>query len=311
MSWVFLTDRYAYKLKKPVRYAFLDYSTVELRRRNCAEEVRLNARLAAEVYCGLVPLTLGERAQLSVGGSGEIVDWLVQMRRLPEERMLDRALVARTATDADAVAIGRVLANFYRTAPVAAMSAPDYLRRLTAEISSNRRELARPAYLLGNEPLESVTAAQLRFLEREPGLLAERVHAARVVEAHGDLRPEHICLGRRPVIIDCLEFSRDLRTLDAASELAFLWLECERLGAADFGRLVFNTYCAESGDRVPASLLHFYKTWHACVRAKVAVWHLNDGEIDHPAKWIEKARHYLRLAAGTNAVEAASLPTPV
>lgn len=305
MSWVFLTDIHAYKLKKPVRYEFLDYSTLEARRRTCEEEVRLNRRLAADVYCGIVPLTLTAQSNLQLEGEGEVIDWLVKMRRLPDDRMLDHAIATRTATEEDARKVGAVLATFYRNAPAVAMTASDYRGRLAEEISSSRQELARPGYRLPVDSLDAIATAQLKFLEHEPEMFDERVAAGKVVEAHGDLRPEHICLEGTPVIIDCLEFNRALRILDVASELAFLWLECERLGAPEIGRVIFETYCRTTGDRPPPRLIGFYKGWHACVRAKVAVWHLKDHAVNHPAKWIEKAGHYLRLAAASISVEPA------
>lgn len=299
MSWVFLTDNHAYKLKKPVRSAFLDYSTPEARRRTCEAEVKLNRRLAANVYCGIVPLTLTVGGAMRLGGEGEAIDWLVKMWRLPESRMLDHAIAAKTVAKDDARRVGALLAHFYSTAPVAAMSRAEYRRQMAAEIRNNYQELSRPELSLPGEWLDATTTAQWNMLQNEPGLFDERVAAQRIVEAHGDLRPEHICLGPPPVVIDCLEFSRALRVLDAASEIAFLWLECERLGAPEVGRMIFASYCDGSGDRPPAALMKFYVSYHACVRAKVAVWHLNDHQIDHPAKWIEKAGHYLRLAAAS------------
>jgi aminoglycoside phosphotransferase family enzyme len=296
LSWVFLTDRYAYKLKKPVRCDFVDYSTLESRRVTCDDEVRLNRRLAASVYIGVVPLTVLADGRLSLGEPGEICDWLVKMHRLPADRMLDRVLAAGTLTVEDASRVGELLAAFYRTAPVVTMAGSDRRRNLAQEIHLNRQELARPEYHLQVDVVEHVAAAELAFLDNNSTVFDARVEAGRIVEAHGDLRPEHICL-EGPVIIDCLEFSCALRTLDVASELAFLWLECERLGASEVGRTVFDKYCELSGDRPPASLVDFYKGWHACTRARIAVWHLRDHVVTHPDKWIERARHYLRLAA--------------
>lgn len=297
MSWVFLTETHAYKLKKPARHSYVDYSSVAARRRTCEEEVRLNRRLAPSVYEGIVPLVASERGGLQLGdGSGEIVDWLVKMRRLPEDRMLDRAMALGTVTTEDIRHVSAILAHFYRTAPVAALSGGDYRNHLAAEVAATRQELVRPEYRLSPTLIERSASAQVRALEREPAMFDQRVEAGRVVEAHGDLRPEHICLESRPVIIDCLEFNRDLRVLDAASELAFLWLECTRLGHAEMGRDIFQACSRALGDRPPAALIDFYRGWHACVRAKVAVWHLKDHAVDHAERWIERARHYLQLA---------------
>jgi aminoglycoside phosphotransferase family enzyme len=297
MSWVFLTDTKAWKLKKPVRYDFLDFSTLEARRRDCEEELRLNRRLAADVYYGAVPLTVDSRGEMRLAGDEETIDWLVKMRRLPADLMLDRAIANRTVSAEDAQKVSALLARFYMRSLPVEMTASEYRERLTDDIRANQRELENPDYALPAELLESITRAQLEFLERERELLDRRVQDGKIIEAHGDLRPEHICLEREPVIIDCLEFNRDFRILDTASELAFLALECERLGAPQVGDLILETYSDETGDRPPVQLLAFYKSYHACLRAKIAVWHLKDHVINDAAKWTGRATHYLHLAA--------------
>jgi aminoglycoside phosphotransferase family enzyme len=297
MSWLFLTDAEVWKLKKPARTEYLDFSTIEARRRNCEEEVRLNRRLAPDVYLGAVPLTIGVDGRMRIGGEGEVIDWLVRMRRLPAARMLDRAIADGTAGAEDLRNVGRLLASFYSKSEPAAITPSDYRKRLAADVRGNHRELAKPEYDLPADLLGSITEAQLAFLERKPELFDDRVSAGKIVEAHGDLRPEHICLGSRPAIIDCLEFNRDFRTLDSASELAFLALECERLGAPEAGDRILQACREETGDNPPEELLVFYRSFHACLRAKIAVWHLrDDGSIDR-AKWIDRAKHYLQMAA--------------
>ncbi|MGH9833388.1 MAG: phosphotransferase [Blastocatellia bacterium] len=295
MSWVFLTDTQAWKLKKPVRLDYLDFSNPEARRRNCEQEVRLNRRLAPEVYLGIAPLILDQQGKMRLGGEGEPIDWLVVMRRLPADRLLDRAIADQTVSESDARQAGLRLAKFYRQAQPVAITASEYRQRLAADVRANRQELAKPEYALPVDLLESITDAQLNFLDRESELFEARVRAGKIIEAHGDLRPEHICLESEPVIIDCLEFNRDFRILDPVSELAFLALECERLGARWVGDLILETYCDETGDKPPGRLLVFYKSYHACLRAKIAVWHLKDYE--DWAKWTNKAKSYLHFAA--------------
>ena len=294
MSWVFLTDTQAWKLKKPVRYEYLDFSTPEARRRNCEEELRLNRRLAPEVYLGTAPLTLDAEGKMHLAGKGEPIDWLVSMRRLPAERMLDRMITNQTASAAEVRKVGVLLAWFYKQATPVAMTPSEYRKRLAADVFANQQELAKPECGLPVDLLESITKTQLNYLNQESELFDARVRAGKIIEAHGDLRPEHICLESEPLIIDCLEFNRDFRILDPASELAFLAVECERLGAPWVGQLILNTYFDETGDRPPEGLILFYKSYHACLRAKIAVWHLKDHE--DWAKWTEKASCYLHLA---------------
>ncbi|HEX8011040.1 MAG TPA: hypothetical protein VF814_08910 [Casimicrobiaceae bacterium] len=297
MSWVFLTDRHAWKLKKPGRSRYLDFSTTAARRGDCGEELRLNGRLSDDVYLDVVPLSLDAGDRLELGMDGRVVDWLVKMRRLPAARMLDRLIRAGSATTADVRRVVTRLARFYREAAPVALTAAAYRNQFADGIAENRRELSRPAYALPASLIDTVGARQQAFLDRRSELLDARVHAARIVEAHGDLRPEHICLEAEPQIIDCLEFSRELRTLDPADELAFLALECERLGASPFAAAIFEEYTEQTGDAPDAALLAFYRSYRACVRAKIAIWHLNDLAPREPSRWVAYAQDYLELAA--------------
>jgi aminoglycoside phosphotransferase family enzyme len=301
MSWVFLTERFAYKLKKPVRYDFLDFRSLQARQRSCEEEVRLNRRLAPDVYLGVVPLTLGPDGGLRLGGFGEPVDWLVKMRRLPPERMLDRAIADGTLTTLRVRGLALFLAEFYRDAPPVAMSAAAYCARLDAEIAANLRHLRDPAYDLPGDLVERLCRAQAGFLAAHPTLFDRRVRDRRIIEAHGDLRPEHICLGPRPQIIDCLEFRQEFRILDPADELSFLSLECARLGAAKVEPLLFEVYREVTEDAPAVQLIAFYKGYRACLRAKIAVWHLREPEPHTPEKWSALARTYLALAEAETA----------
>src|SRR5262245_49434433 len=143
MSWVFLTDTQAWKLKKPVRLDYLDFSDPEARRRNCEQEVKLNRRLASEVYLDIAPLNLDQQGKMRLGGEGEPIDWLVVMRRLPADRLLDRAIANQTVSEADARNAGLRLARFYGQAPPVAITASEYRRRLAADARANRQELAK------------------------------------------------------------------------------------------------------------------------------------------------------------------------
>ena len=307
MSCVFLTTQHAWKLKKPVRHDFLDFSTLEARCADCEEELRLNRRLAPDVYLAVVPLTVGAQGALRLGGDGPVVEWLVKMRRLPEDRMLDHAIRRGTVTRQDVRRFALALADFYRRAEPVAMDAAEFRQRLERDIRSNREELFPPERSMPAARVESVSAWQLAFLGREASLFDARVAGRRMVEGHGDLRPEHVCLGPEPLFIDCLEFNRDWRLLDPADELAYLAVECEFAGAPWIGEVVFETYREVTGDDPPAALVRFYKAYRATVRAKLSAWHLKD----HPdpadqGKWIARAQRYLKLAERFTAAPRAS-----
>ncbi|HEX7970800.1 MAG TPA: hypothetical protein VF501_01045, partial [Thiobacillus sp.] len=296
ISWVFLTEAFAYKLKKPVRYDYLDFRTLAARRLDCEAELQLNRRLAAEVYLAVVPLLLAADGSLTLSGDGQPADWLVKMRRLPAARMLD-SLIHRRAVTQDAVrGLARRLAAFYAGAVPERLRAEYYRQRLAGQIAESQRELGRPEFGLPVARLARIAGMQSNFLQRQAALLDARVAQGRIVEGHGDLRPEHVCLLDEPVVIDCLEFKRDFRIADALDELSQLALECERLGMPEIGAWLLAAYGEASGDRWPEPLLHFYQSGRATLRAKLAIWHLRDDGRHPPQKWVNAAHEYLGLA---------------
>ena len=297
MSWVFLTDRHAYKLKKPVRWNSLDFSTPELRRHHCEEELRLNRRLAAGVYLGVIALTVEANGALALGGAGKPVDWLVQMRRLPAARMLDRLIREGHLVLADVRPAALRLACLYAEARPIPLAPSAYRKQLAEGVCSDLQTLRRPEFRLPSDRVRAIADAQLQFLERHAALFDQRAREGRIVEGHGDLRPEHVCLGVQPLVIDCLEFNRDWRVLDPADELAYLALECVHAGAAWIGDVALASYREQAADPVPAGLLAFYQAYRAGIRARLCAWHLHD----HPdpadqGRWIARAQRYLDLA---------------
>jgi aminoglycoside phosphotransferase family enzyme len=296
MSWVFLTDRFAYKLKKPVRFPFLDFSTVGLRKHFCEEEIRLNRRLAPRVYVGTVPLCVSEDGAMSLAGAGFPIDWLVKMHRISAERMLDRALQSGTAAPDDIDRVADRLARFYRDAPPVETTQREYRLRFETEVAANRQELLRFPGILPPDAVERIHSRQAAVLRDAPELFDRRVAEHRIVEAHGDLRPEHVLLDPEPQIIDCLEFKFEFRRLDPVDELAFLAIECEMLGAPDVGATILDRYRRSTGDDPPPRLVDFYKCYRACLRSKLSVWHLLEPKPRDPARWPVMAKRYLELA---------------
>lgn len=299
MAWVFLTHHSAWKLKKPVRYPFLDFSTPEARHEDCIREVALNRRLAPDVYEGVYPLTMVEDRSLSLGrADGRPVDWLVKMRRLPEDLMLDRTIAAGEAAEREYRSIGILLGDFFTHCERMRLPVNTYQEKLRNAVLENTCELMRPAFELPHERVKETTGLLLESLEHLHRELGERVREHWIVDGHGDLRPEHVCLTTPPVIIDCIEFNRDFRILDAAMDLAFLLLECLRLGAPEAARSIENGYREEISDEMSNRLLRFYVSLQAQTRAKVALWHLDDHEIEGESRWKAKANSYLDLIPG-------------
>lgn len=306
MSWVFLAGDQALKLKKPVRYPFLDFSTLAAREACCREELRLNRRLAPGVYRGLMVLqsTQGRLALRSEDEPpvGPTVDWLVWMKRLPRERMLDMRLAAGTLAASEVDALVGVLAAFYRAAVRIAPDPAAYLARFEREHAVDREVLLRPQFQLvgASEALDRFAAA----LAAGRPLLRERAERGRIVDGHGDLRPEHVALLDPPVVIDCLEFNAALRQVDPFDELCFLALECGLAGAAWVGPRLVEGCARALGGRPGDALLHLYSAARALLRARLAMAHLLDPHPRTPARWPVQAQRYVdRAQAALRAFE--------
>lgn len=296
MSWVFLLDRHAYKLKKPVRHELLDFRSLKARRHYCAEELRLNRRLAPSTYLGVVALKRSRDGGLVLGGAGPVVDWLVRMLRLPAARMLDYALVHDALEPGDLPRLAARLAAFHASLPAEPVDADVWVAQLRRQIGTRQRALAAPAYGRPDRNVAQLAARQLAVLDEIAPQLAARVRAGRIVEGHGDLRPEHVCLAEPVAIIDCLEFSRSLRVVDTADELGFLALECERLGAGQVAEDLLGACAAASGDAPPPSVRHFYQSMRATARAVIAARHRLDPRLRRSGQWVRRAGQYLQLA---------------
>ncbi|GGY76813.1 phosphotransferase [Marinobacter zhanjiangensis] len=295
MSWVFLVGPRVYKLKKPVAQKLFDFTTVDGRYRNCVEEVRLNSRLGGDTYIGVGQLSVVAGGELALDSEGVPVDWLVVMRRLPAEAMLEAQIKSAAVEYQRVTAAAGLLARFYVGAASIQLSGQQYLERLRYDINDNYHQLI--DYSLPAGRVKAVCDQQIALLETNPTLFADRAAAGRLVEAHGDLRPEHVCLTDPPVVIDCLEFSRDLRIRDPADELSFLAMECERLGEESVGKILFEVYERVTRDEPGASLVAFYKAYRALERAKLAIWHLDDDYQEKRGPWRQKALDYLAIAS--------------
>ncbi|HVC31638.1 MAG TPA: hypothetical protein VND24_10660 [Steroidobacteraceae bacterium] len=302
-AWVFLAGARAYKLKKPLRQAAMDHRTLARRERACREELRLNRRLAPDVYLRVLPLyrrpggSLSLRRPLAPGL--RIADWLVEMRRLAAARMLDRIIARGGVRAIDLDRLTARLASFYQQAQRRPSTDGAYRRRLSREIRRNADELCAQDLGLSRRRVIPLARAQHEFLDRGRAAFAGR--GPRLVDGHGDLRPEHVFLGSSVLgvrVIDCLEFDRGLRWLDPAEEIAFLALECARLGASAVAQALIVRYRHVAGDPVPQALIHFYMSRRAALKAQIAAWHLRDPAFaGHRRAWKARAQSYLADAA--------------
>jgi uncharacterized protein len=314
ISAVFLAGPYAYKVKKPLDLGFLDFRTVEQRRHFCAEEVRLNRRLAPDVYLDVVPITrAGER--LRVGGSGAVVDYAVRMRRLPDDHSLAADLARGTLDTARMADVGRRLAAFHAAADggpavarhagfdTVAFNARENFAQMAAYVG---RSISAPVYGRLNDLTEAALAAL------EP-LMTARTARGVPRDTHGDLRLEHVYRfpGAEPphdlVIIDCIEFNERFRFADPVSDLAFLTMDLLFRGRRDLADALTEAWFEAAGDEEGRDLLPFYLAYRAVVRAKVGSMALDEAEIPAAQRATELARaqaHGL-LALGALAAPAA------
>jgi uncharacterized protein len=296
MSFVFLAGEKAYKLKKPVLFPFLDFSTLQAREAMCRIELRLNQRLAGNVYLDVLALTVSPAGDLAIGGAGAIVDWLVEMRRLPDDRMLDRMLSDRHIANDEIDKLSRRLGEFYRLADRSTITPCDYLERFFREQSKNRDVLTCREFALDHGRSNLILDRLDARLMADRALLEERVRASKIVDGHGDLRPEHICFLEPIIIFDCLEFNAELRQVDPFDELAFLGVECALLGAPAIGKKLVARMGELLADPAPARLVSLYGAWRAVLRARLAIAHLLDPVPRLPEKWEPLASRYLALA---------------
>ena len=270
VSHVFLAGGFAYKLKKPVKFPFLDASTLALRKRFCLLELSLNRRLAPTIYLGIVPITEGPRG-LQLSGKGRVVEWVVKMCRLPEERMLDQLVAQHQVSRRDIQDIADQLIRFFRRAARSASidryGKPAQVRAL---VLGNLQECQQ---FMGSMFQESdrqfLESAYRQYLALHGPVLEQRVRERRIIDGHGDLRCENICLSRPPNIFDCVEFQPAFRCGDIANDFSFLLMDLEFRGRRDLADVLAQRYEAKTNDPTFERVLTFYKCHRSVVRGKV------------------------------------------
>jgi uncharacterized protein len=270
ISWVFLVGERAYKLKKRLVLSFLDYGTAERRREMCVEELRLNRRLAPDVYLGVrgVAPAPGGLA-LCDDSDPRAIDYVVEMRRYDEDRALSATLGRGGLSLSDVAEVARTLAEFHaRCEPVRSCDHGAHL--IEGEVDRNVEELLGVAEQRGElTRIRALAAFMTAFLTSRSRELDERAARGMIRECHGDLRAEHVVLEQPVCVVDCVEFDRGLRTLDVADDLAFLVMDLAARGGERFAAELVDAYRAAGGDRGDDSLLAFFAVHRALVRAKV------------------------------------------
>lgn len=272
ISYVLLAGDEVFKVKKPVRFSFLDFSTLERRRHFCAEELRLNRRLSTGIYLEVVAICGGEGGfHLGREDDPLAVEYAVRMRRLAGERMFSRMVQHGIADSSHVEVIARRLADFHAGAEagpdVAAFGAPEALiERMHRDFREADSYRGRTVSAADDDAIRGFC---IEFVTRHAPRVRARQDAGRIREGHGDLRAEHVCFAGELQIIDCIEFDRGLRCRDVAAEVAFLAMDIEFLGRSDLARHLVAAYAAAAGDAELAWLVPFYQCYYAYIRGKV------------------------------------------
>lgn len=282
ISCVFLTGEYAYKVKKPVDFGFLDYHTLPRRHLWCEQEVRLNRRLCPDIYLEALPITL-DAGRLRVGGSGKPVEWTVRMKQLHAEDMLPQRLSAITGEEITRLAAR--IAAFHRSALSDEAIRAYGTRAVIADtIGVTLQTMDRVSRETQSAPARQALRSYLeKFLEAHADLFARRVQEKRIRDCHGDLRMQNICLDARYdagiQIFDCIEFNDSFRYIDTAADIAYLAMDLDLAGRADLCADLMEHYTREMEDRSLAQILPFYLVYRAVVRGNIALLASLESEI--------------------------------
>lgn len=300
MSWVVLRGARAWKIKKPVRMPFVDFTALDARERDATDEWRLNQRLAPGVYLGVRALVLlddGELALLPAAARpsrAHVLDWVVEMQRLPDESMLDHALKSSRVMPEAVDRLVDTLCRFYRHARRADVCGVEYVERLQREQQMNREVLLAPAF---DTPwTRQVCHHYEDALAECADELQARATRQRLVDGHGDMRPEHVCLLDPPVVIDCLEFSTVLREVDPFDELAYLGAECEMAAHEWIGPRAWARAQQRLDDMPPHTLYHLYAARRCLLRARFTLAHLLDPPPVDAQQWQRRTAEYIHQA---------------
>lgn len=303
ISLVFLTGGWVYKIKKPVDFGFLNYTTLDLRKHYCHREVELNRRLADGVYDSVVEICRDpEIGKLMLGQCEEPIEYAVRMRELPENVCFRRLIEEGKVTTNHIRSVARRLADFYLAESVlpqhlALYGGIEYVRFNTYE---NFKQLEPFAHEIGGRNfLQWMKGLTYRFTVLSRNLFDERLKKGFVKDGHGDLRADHIYFYRGVQIIDCIEFNNRFRYGDVAADVAFLFMDLLRLGYPDYAYRIVEEYVRASGDLQLWFLLDFYTAYRAVVRAKVSCLETlsHPGDTERNSRCFDEARRFMHMGA--------------
>jgi len=303
ISIVFIADNFVYKVKKPVNFGFLDFSTLEKRKYYCYQELNLNRRLAKDIYLNVLPVFQDkDRYYMGEKGRGDIVDYAVRMKRIPDDVLMKSIFERGELSENRLEEIATVLAKFHKNAQtsseISRFGEPESFRVNTDE----NFEQVKPYVgdVIDQESFEKIMAWTNAFYENNGHLFTKRIKEDRIRDCHGDLHMEHICFTTPLSVIDCIEFNERFRYSDTIADIAFLLMDLEYHDGKKESETLWNIYKekAEEDDHTAEMLLPFYKVYRAFVRGKVNSFQINDETIDEKQRQaiLENAKRYFKLA---------------
>ncbi len=299
ISWIFLTELYAYKVKKRLDLGFLDFSTLQKRHHYCNEELRLNRRLCPDLYLSVVPVVRSADTFL-VDREGEIVDYAVKMVRFERTMELDRMLAKQLLSEEHIDSLASMIAAFHTSLPAAPAGSgfgqPDNLVKPILHNFTSMEPIATSEDEI--ERLEFLRVWSIREHQRLYPLFLERKSGGFIRQCHGDMHTGNmVWWNRRIFIFDCIEFNENLSMIDVISDLAFLFMDLEHGGESGLAWRLLNHYLTETGDYSALPLLRFYVVYRAMVRAKVtAIRYEQTSGQSQAQKILEEHRSYIELA---------------
>ncbi len=299
ISLVFLTGTYAYKIKKPVNFGFLDFTSLEKRKFFCEQEVTLNRRLTRNLYLGVFPIT-EDRGRISINGKGRIIEYAVKMKQIPDELLMSNLVQQNRVTPKMVEAISEKLVDFYSSAKtndyIESFAKPGRVKQDTDENFVQTKKYI--DVTIPRDVYEHIKGRTDHFFEEREKLFYRRIAFHRIRDCHGDLRLEHIFWGKEVSIIDCIEFNERFRYTDVAADLAFLAMDIDFYDKPELNEPLIRTYIQKSGDEDLLKILDFYKCYRAYVRGKVDSLQFDDPNISEEKKRqaFNRALKYFDLA---------------
>ncbi|WP_448588520.1 gluconokinase [Thermocrinis sp.] len=280
-SWVILTENYVYKIKKPVNFGFLDYSTLEKRRENCYRELELNRRLCPWVYVGVVPV-VKEKETYLLDTEGEVVEYAVKMRRIPEDRLMKNML--NTIGLKQLKELSLHLWSFHQRAE----RRDEFGRLEVMKFNTDENFYQTEKYIgitIEEEDFLFIKERTEEFYKRYAHLFEKRTKEGRIRDGHGDIRLEHVAfLDEGVCIFDCIEFNERFRCGDVINDMCFLSMELEFYGREDLAKIYEEEYRKLSQDPEFELFLPFFKCYRAYVRGKVESFMLDDPNLPESIK---------------------------